>query len=274
MGYWTIRNGDLVAQINKANAQLCSLRHGDIEFLHGGGKNPEDYGPDELHPASWKQSEIALFPPGKAKSHLYWEPSTNIEYNIGQHGLPRHLSWSPIEQLPHGIRLLMAYRGEVVQNTKSLPHEEPLLLSWPYEFTIEKEFSLQSNALLTCFKITNQSVRSQPYAFGWHPAFKIPTGGFEVEVPDETTRPLGTGIDDGVDSTELTLRGQQYAINVTSDFGRLHLWRPKDAPMVCVEPLTAPMLTEGYESLVPPFGAVLAPHDHAIYTATIRPKIH
>lgn len=272
MGLLTIENRALRARFNPANHQLCSLLHEGREVLHDGGM-PADLREQPRHPADWPNTEFVMLPPGKARDGVYVAGKRKSDrYAIGQHGVPRHKQWTLESVTPHCVKYVMEHRAhDIVYNQKLKPHNDRDTMMWPYSFRLEKEHALLPNALVSLFKLTNLNARPMPYAIGWHPAFAIPATGLSLEVPGaERYASIPEDMNRGVLDTHAIITTNHYTIDFTSDFGRLHLWRPKDAPFACVEPVTAPMLAEGYTTLLPPHGKILEPGASVVYNATIR----
>ena len=127
-----IVRGQVRAGFNPKSTQLCSLKLGDTEFMHPGGR------PDatEHDQRGWKHSELIMFPiVGKPAEY---ESLLECEHVLSQHGLPRHMKFLPSTVGPGKVGYWQRYEAnKEVDNTKFPAKDEPAKLWLPYSFDPE-----------------------------------------------------------------------------------------------------------------------------------------
>ncbi|MCX9156902.1 aldose 1-epimerase [Niveibacterium sp. 24ML] len=137
--------------------------------------------------------------------------------------------------------------------------------AWPWSFSAEQTFSLDSGGLTVSMLVTNRSDSAMPCGMGFHPYFPCPAGtrlrarvrdhwllrpdcipcGNERALgrfPFDGTTPLRSGLDDGFSGWDRRARLDyaDYSIELTATPGldRLVVYSPTHLPLVCVEPVS------------------------------------
>jgi hypothetical protein len=130
--------------------------------------------------------------------------------------------------------------GTRIRNSKFPKRSRIEWLIWPFDFTIEKTFSLTDEGAQISFRL--QGERDMPYMFGYHPAFKLRTAQARVEAGDRVVsldEVLAAGSKALLleNAVEITLRDERPLTLHTKGFGHMMLWT--EVPnMLCIEPIT------------------------------------
>ena len=166
---YTIKNEYYTAKISSLGAELISLKSADgYEYIW---QNDEK--------KFWKNHAPVLFPAcGRILDSKY--TYDGVEYPLGTHGFLNSVEFK-------------AERVEENKLTLSFDANETTLLSYPFDFTAVADFTLEGDKLIFNFKVKNNSERTMPYMFGWHPGFVLPTeDGQDIE---DYFADFGSGID-------------------------------------------------------------------------------
>lgn len=254
---YTIKKGGLTAQVDSLGAQLISLKNeSGFEYIWTGD------------PQYWKGHAPVLFPMVGALREGKTEIGGNW-YEMGQHGIARHLEFSPAEQGEGFLSLRLTSNFDTKKQ-------------YPFEFSFTVTYTLTDRGFETRFTVENIGDRVMPFAVGGHPGFNLPVdeeAAFEdyticFEQPESQTCPaivMGKGLIDpkntaftleeqreiplrhslfyqdalifeGLRSKKVQIRNKKTGKGVEMDFSQfpmLGIWSaPNDGPYVCLEPWT------------------------------------
>jgi len=241
----TLRNDNLILEINSFGAELKSVKYNDTQYLHEG---------DEVY---WKRSSPVLFPiVGKLKNNEYkYDLNT---YNLPQHGFARDNEFAIDSSTSNSIHFVLTENLETLK-------------SYPFKFRFEIIYVLNKVDFEIIYKISSEE--DIYFSFGAHPAFKLHSNiedsfiEFEKkELADLYCLDKNTGCIKGkekefLDSDILKLSQDSFAkdalifkelnshkvslknnkndkqVNVEfKNFKNLGLWAPVGADFVCIEP--------------------------------------
>lgn len=254
---YTIQKNGLTAQVDSLGAQLISLKNeAGFEYVWTGD------------PKYWKGHAPVLFPivgalrEGKAKIGGEW-------FEMGQHGIARHLEFSPAEQGEGSISLRLSSDFETKKQ-------------YPFSFAFTVTYTLTEQGYETRFTVENIGDKVMPFAVGGHPGFNLPVGeeaAFEdyticFEQPETQNCPaivMGKGLIDpgttgfalenqqeiplahslfyqdalvfeGLRSKRVQVKNKKTGKGVEMEYGDfplLGIWSAQnDGPYVCLEPWT------------------------------------
>jgi galactose mutarotase-like enzyme len=236
----------LHAQFNLENAQLFSLVYEGQEFMHAGGK------PDAtlVEKDKWANSEIVMFPIVGPADDFQIEMGGRY-YNMSQHGIARNwpftLTTPTHQQNPQATAFTQIYHANTpVPNPKYVPGApepaEKEKLFWPFTYALTKTYELRKDGLHVEFAIKNFSANPMPYAFGWHPAFKIGdeamllVDGNRIDLEQLRAASGQVLMYGGAKQVKLATEGRN--LEVLSDTGNFMVWSPKGSKLLCIEPVT------------------------------------
>ena len=264
----SISKGNIAARVNLESQQLCSLRRGNREWMHGASLPQSEQTPEDA--LGWKQSELIMFPiVGPVKDNLL--NMDGIEYPMAQHGISRHLPWELIEHNGGMARFRQSYlAGTPVVNSKI---EKRLV--WPFSYRMEKAYELTDSGLIFTVTVTNDSETPMRYSTGWHPAFKIHNPYFSARFPDGGRRISLLEITEASLKNAVVLSCQEVTLvdsgtlKVTTDAPYIMLWSPAGSKMVCIEPTTQQPVWDGIRV---PEGLLLAPKQTRTHQTNINLK--
>lgn len=242
-----IENELLTARINPVGAELSSLIKKDTEREYIWQAEPSVWGRHAplLFPAVGRMSGDSFIYDGK-------------KYFMQKHGFLRGSSFEVVEKTDNSALLRFS-------------SNEKTLMSFPFEFDFDAEYSLSESALVQRLTVTNKGDGNMYFSVGAHPAFNIRIGDtLRFETPEHATLPYLDGNDTvGNPESKLILDGETdivlskelfengslaleapastYAELVGSDgvpylretFGKtpmLWLWAKPGAEFVCIEP--------------------------------------
>ncbi len=288
---YELKSGGFTAQVDSFGAQIMSLKGKDgSEYLWTG------------NPAYWKSRAPVLFPivgalrGGKTTIDGKW-------YEMGQHGIARHLEFALCEQTENSLSLVL--RSD--QGTKK---------QYPFDFRFTVTYTLHANKIETRFMVENTGEKTLPFAVGGHPGFNVPVGepaSFEdytivfekretqrCPVIDETQGLIDDGktgftldkeqeiplrhslfyhdalVFEGLSSSTVRVVNKQTGRGVEMEFSQfpmLGIWSSKnDGPYVCLEPWTgcATRLSEGDEFQEKKGMTLLPPGEKKAYSFSVE----
>ena len=242
---YTLKNDNIILEINSFGAELKSVKYQNTQYLHEG---------DEKY---WKRSSPVLFPiVGKLKDNTYFYD--NSTYNLPQHGFARDNEFNLENKTDNSISFVLIHNNETLK-------------SYPFKFRFEITYILNENDFEIIYKIS--SSQDIYFSFGAHPAFKLHASledsfvNFEKkEQADLYCLDKNTGCIEGkkenfLDSNILKLNqdsfkndalifkdlnSQKVSLKNTKNnkqvsiefqnFKNLGLWAPTGADFICIEP--------------------------------------
>jgi galactose mutarotase-like enzyme len=192
-----------------------------------------------------------LFPsPGKLEGGKYHVGQLSGE--LGQHGFARLLPWT-VGDMSHA-------NGAAV--TLHLQSSDATRAYWPWEFDLALTYTLLATKLRVDIRVTNNDDKPMPFAFGFHPYFRIPddekpgarietraSRAFDnVQKKEVRIERISLGgrevdlhlIDHDSNRSSLSWNDDRLTIEGSSQFTRWVVWTLPGKGFVCLEPWTAP----------------------------------
>ena len=152
----TLKNDLLTIKIDSHGAELCSIRHGNTEYLW------------QADPAFWARHSPVLFPiVGRV-----WENVFRIggkEYSLPQHGFARDMEFRMTRQSEDSIWFSLEDSPETMEK-------------YPFRFILEIGYRLLGRKIEVRWKVTNTGSGTMYFQIGAHPAFYFPD--FKPETSD------------------------------------------------------------------------------------------
>lgn len=204
----------------------------------------------------WPRHAPILFPVVGSLKDLEYQLDGKI-YQMKHHGFARDMEFKMLHQSEHSLSLI-------------LQNDESTWKSYPFQFALVVQYTLNGKELVQQFRVLNRSEISMPVCFGGHPAFNAdPIEEFSVVFSqDETCKanrldvPLisrqqieaiktdridldaSTFDSDALvfldlrsDKVSLVRRSGDYRIDVDfKGWPQLGIWSKPAAPFVCIEP--------------------------------------
>lgn len=210
--------------------ELVSFTKDNYEYIHQKGT------------PGWRSSDTEMFPIIGPTDKADFKVNTPRGFAIqDQHGLLRELTYKQVESTETSAIFEKKYLANTqVKNSKFPAKSNEEHLSWPYDFSFKKKFTLIENKLKIEFIINGEE--GMPFMLGYHPAFNILSTEPLIKTPtkditlDEILA-VGSRAYQVPDTTKITLEDKK-AISITSEgFGNFMLWT-EVTNMVCIEPVS------------------------------------
>ena len=152
----TIKNSILEVTIDTFGAQLRSVKKGGKEFLWQGD------------PDWWEDTAPVLFPIcSNLKDEKY--KYDGKEYSMKSHGFAKNMEFEAKLISPSSACLTLKSNAETLK-------------VYPFDFIFSVIFSLEQNALVTKYVVTNPSDKVMYYSVGSHEGYNCPEGVENYEV--------------------------------------------------------------------------------------------
>lgn len=146
-----LENEALTVQIKEAGAEVSSVRQKENGHEYIWQANPE----------VWPRHAPILFPiVGRLKDDRY--RSGGKTFQMRQHGFARERSFNVLEQTRNRL-------------TFGLTADADSMDQYPYNFVLDVAYTLQDNALLVEYTVSNKDQQTMPFSIGAHPAFATPS---------------------------------------------------------------------------------------------------
>lgn len=226
-----LKNTNSHVKIDKG--ELISFQKGSKEYIHQKGSK------------GWRNSDDEMFPViGPTAKNNFRVHTKNGDAIQDQHGLLRELEYSLISSDENSAKFIKKYKKNTLVNNSKFPiksTEENL--SWPFDFTFEKNFTLENDVLRIEFIINSD--KGMPFMLGYHPAFLLSDTGTETLKAGEEKITL----DDvykagsnafpvlGTDKIILKNTDKNDLEITTKGFNNFMLWTEVDN-MLCIETIT------------------------------------
>ena len=210
--------------------ELVSFTKDKYEYIHQKGT------------PGWRSSDTEMFPIIGPTDKADFKVNTPRGFAIqDQHGLLRELTYKQVELTETSAIFEKKYLANTqVKNSKFPAKSTEEHLSWPYDFSFKKKFTLIENKLKIEFIINGEE--GMPFMLGYHPAFNVQSTKPLIKTPtkditlDEILA-VGSRAYQVPDATKITLEDKK-AISITSEgFGNFMLWT-EVTNMVCIEPVS------------------------------------
>jgi galactose mutarotase-like enzyme len=215
------------------NGELTSFKKNNLEFIHQKGNK------------GWRNSDDEMFPViGPTVKNNFKVHTKNGDAILDQHGLLRELEYSLISSDENSAKFIKKY----TKNTKIINSKFPLKstekhLFWTYDFTFEKNFTLENDVLKIDFIINSE--KGMPFMLGYHPAFLLSGSGNEILISNEKKITLNDVFKAGsnafpvLNSEKIILKNSvKNDLEITTqNFTNFMLWTEVNN-MLCIEPIT------------------------------------
>ncbi|MBM1106179.1 aldose 1-epimerase [Aurantibacter crassamenti] len=218
------------SRVNIESGELVSYVVNGHEFIHQKGS------------PGWRNSDTEMFPIIGPTSEADFQVKTERGYAVqDQHGLLRELEYelkSLSETSANYVKTYIA--NTAVQNSKFPEKSAVKDLSWPYNFTFQKQFTLSENGLEISFTIDGE--KGMPFMLGYHPAFKLHSESPTVEnenksISLEDVLAVGNRAYQVSDCEKVVLKDKKNLVIKTEGFGNFMLWT-EVSNMICIEPIS------------------------------------
>jgi galactose mutarotase-like enzyme len=225
----THKNSDVTVE----NGELISFKVDEKEYIHQKGNK------------GWRNSDIEMFPvigpTSKNNFRVHTKKGAAIQ---DQHGLLRELKYSLVSSDETAVKFIKKYKKNTkIPNSKFPKKSTEAFLSWPFDFTFEKQFTLENKSLKIVFIITSE--KGMPFMLGYHPAFLLSNTGKEIIASANERVTLADVYKAGhnayplLNCTSLILENSdKNNLEIsTVGFHNFMLWTAVDN-MLCIEPIS------------------------------------
>ena len=227
----SIKNLNSVVTVD--NGELISFIVDNTEYIHQKGNK------------GWRKSDDEMFPIiGPTSKNNFRVHTKKGEATQDQHGLLRELDYKLISLDESSVKFRKTYKkGTKVKNSKFPKKSTEELLHWPFDFSFEKNYTLNNNILNIEFVI--HSEKGMPFMLGYHPAFLLSGSGNEILISNEKKITLNDVFKAGsnafpvLNSEKIILKNNvKNDLEITTqNFTNFMLWTEVNN-MLCIEPIT------------------------------------
>ncbi|MEE9407462.1 MAG: aldose 1-epimerase [Polaribacter sp.] len=213
--------------------ELISFTKDNLEYIHQKGNK------------GWRNSDDEMFPViGPTSKNNFRVHTKNGDAIQDQHGLLRELEYVLISSDEKSAKFIKKYKKNTqINNSKYPVKSTEKELSWPFNFTFEKNFTLENDVLKIEFIINSNE--GMPFMLGYHPAFMLSNSGDETLEANSKTFTLddvykaGSNAFPILNSDKIILKNidRKYLEITTKNFNNFMLWTEVDN-MLCIEPIT------------------------------------
>jgi len=226
-----LKNKDCKVIIEKG--ELISFQHNNNEYIHQKGNK------------GWRNSDDEMFPViGPTAKNNFIVHTKNGDAILDQHGLLRELEYSLVSFDKNSAKFIKKYKKNTqIANSKFPEKSSEEKLFWPFDFTFQKNFTLERDVLNIEFII--ESEKGMPFMLGYHPAFLLSDSGEEtlesngVEITLTDVYKAGSNACPVLNSNKIILKNiyRKDLEITTKGFDNFMLWTEVDN-MLCIEPIT------------------------------------
>jgi hypothetical protein len=226
-----LKNTNSLVAIEKG--ELISFKNSHQEYIHQKGNK------------GWRNADIEMFPViGPISKNNFRVHTQKGDAILDQHGLLRELDYVLVSSDEKSAKFLKKYKANTkVDNSKFPRKSTEEILFWPFDFSFEKNFTLEDNTLKIDFII--HSEKGMPFMLGYHPAFLLSNSGKETLIANEKEITLLDVYKAGsnafpvlnTESIVLKNKGKNDLEITTKGFNNFMLWTEVDN-MLCVEPIS------------------------------------
>ena len=226
-----LKNKDCKVIIEKG--ELISFQHNNNEYIHQKGNK------------GWRNSDDEMFPIiGPTAKNNFIVHTKNGDAILDQHGLLRELEYSLVSFDKNSAKFIKKYKKNTqIANSKFPEKSSEEKLFWPFDFTFQKNFTLERDVLNIEFII--ESEKGMPFMLGYHPAFLLSDSGEEtlesngVEITLTDVYKAGSNACPVKNSNKIILKNiyRKDLEITTKGFDNFMLWTEVDN-MLCIEPIT------------------------------------
>lgn len=226
-----LKNTNSLVAIEKG--ELISFKNSHQEYIHQKGNK------------GWRNADIEMFPViGPISKNNFRVHTQKGDAILDQHGLLRELDYVLVSSDEKSAKFLKKYKANTkVDNSKFPRKSTEEILFWPFDFSFEKNFTLEDNTLKIDFII--HSEKGMPFMLGYHPAFLLSDSGKETLVSKDKKITLnaiykaGSNAFPVLNSDKIRLQHidkKDLEIS-TKGFDNFMLWTEVNN-MLCIEPIT------------------------------------
>ncbi|WP_282071895.1 aldose 1-epimerase [Polaribacter atrinae] len=219
--------------VNIEKGELISLKKDEKEYIHQKGNK------------GWRNADDEMFPViGPTSKNNFRVHTKNGDAILDQHGLLRELEYSLISSDENSAKFIKKYKNNTLINNSKFPKKSTEQnLSWPFDFTFEKNFTLENDVLNIEFIINSD--KGMPFMLGYHPAFLLSNTGKETLISNGTEVTLADVYKAGANACPILNSDKIILKNIdkndleitTKNFNNFMLWTEVDN-MLCIEPIT------------------------------------
>jgi hypothetical protein len=221
------------SQVIIDKGELISFKKDNEEYIHQKGNK------------GWRNSDDEMFPIiGPTAKNNYRVYTKNGDAVQDQHGLLREMEYSLISSDENSANFIKKYKKNTLINNSKFPiksSEEHLF--WTFDFTFEKNFTLENDVLKIEFIINSEE--GMPFMLGYHPAFLLSNSGEETLISGDKKITLSDVYKAGANACPVLNSDKIILKNInkkdleisTQGFDNFMLWTEVDN-MLCIEPIT------------------------------------
>ncbi|WP_298883110.1 aldose 1-epimerase [uncultured Polaribacter sp.] len=215
------------------NGELISFIKNDKEYIHQKGNK------------GWRNSDDEMFPViGPTVKNNFRVHTKNGDAILDQHGLLRELDYLLVSSDENSAKFIKKYlKNTAVKNSKFPVKSTEENLFWPFNFSFEKNFTLENNILTIKFIINSEE--GMPFMLGYHPAFMLSDTGKETlesgkeKITLSDVYKAGSNAFPVLGTNKIVLKNiDKNNLEITTEgFHNFMLWTEVDN-MLCIEPIT------------------------------------
>ncbi len=226
-----LRNNNCQVIIEKG--ELISYIKDNQEYIHQKGNK------------GWRNSDDEMFPViGPTSKNNFRVHTKNGDAILDQHGLLREMEYSLVSSNENSANFIKKYKKNTqITNSKFPVKSSEENLFWPFDFSFQKNFTLENGVLKIDFII--ESEKGMPFMLGYHPAFLLSNSSTETlesngtEITLSDVYKAGANACPVLNSDKIILKNvdKQNLEITTKGFNNFMLWTEVDN-MLCIEPIT------------------------------------
>ncbi|MCG1035096.1 aldose 1-epimerase [Polaribacter sargassicola] len=223
------KNSNIVIE----KGELISFTKDKKEYIHQKGNK------------GWRNSDDEMFPViGPTAKNNFRVHTKNGDAILDQHGLLRELEYSLVSSDENSAKFIKKYtKNTLVNNSKFPVKSTEENLSWPFNFTFEKVFTLKNDILTIEFIISSDE--GMPFMLGYHPAFMLSDTGNEIleagteKITLKDVYKAGSNAFPVLGTDKIILKNiDKNDLEISTEgFNNFMLWTEVDN-MLCIEPIT------------------------------------
>jgi len=228
-----ITSEDFKSEVTIEDGELISFQREGQEYIHQKGSK------------GWRSSDDEMFPIiGPTSKNNFTFPTAKGDAILDQHRLLRELNYLFVSSTKNTANFIKKYKkNTLIKNSKFPEKSSEAEVFWPYDFSFQKNFTLEKNVLKIQFII--ESEEGMPFMLGYHPAFLLSDSGKETIISDASTINLESVLKAGSDAFPVFSSEKIVLKNVskndleitTKGFDNFMLWT-EVKNMLCIEPIT------------------------------------
>lgn len=213
--------------------ELVSFKVDNTEYMHQKGSK------------GWRKTDDEMFPViGPLSKNKYRLHTKKGDAILDQHGLLREMDYVLVSSDKNSAKFIKKYTKNTLLKNAKFPKKSPEEnVFWPFDFTFEKNFTLENNTLKIDFIL--HSEKGMPFMLGYHPAFLLSNTGKDTLVANdkkitlEEVYKVGHNAFPVLNTQKIILENydRNHLEITTKNFNNFMLWTEVDN-MLCIEPIT------------------------------------